>query len=90
MTGGIEYIDTITPDGNLTGESRPRDEVHKNGIWHRSVHIWVLNDKEELLIQRRALQKESHPGMWDVSCAGHIGSGDSSLQAAVRELKEEL
>jgi len=90
MTSGIEYIDTITPDGRLTGESRPRDEIHKNGIWHRSVHIWILNNKEELLIQRRSLEKESHPGLWDVSCAGHIGSGDLSLQAAVRELKEEL
>jgi len=90
MTGGTEYIDVISPDGNLTGVSKSRNEIHQEGIWHRSVHIWVLNDKEELLIQRRALEKESHPGLWDVSCAGHIESGDSSRQAAVRELKEEL
>ncbi|MBW2182232.1 MAG: NUDIX domain-containing protein, partial [Deltaproteobacteria bacterium] len=74
MTGGTEYIDVISPDGNLTGVSKSRNEIHQEGIWHRSVHIWVLNDKEELLIQRRALEKESHPGLWDVSCAGHIES----------------
>jgi len=90
MKGSNEYIDVITPEGTLTGVSKPRGEIHREGIWHRSVHIWVLNDKEELLIQRRALEKESHPGLWDVSCAGHIESGDSSRQAAVRELKEEL
>lgn len=85
-----EYIDIISPDGNLTGLSKPRSEVHHEGDWHRSVHVWVLNNREELLIQRRSLEKESHPGLWDVSCAGHITAGDSNLQAAVRELKEEL
>jgi len=90
MTGGTEYIDVISPDGNLTGVSKSRNEIHQEGIWHRSVHIWVLNDKEELLIQQRSLEKESHPGLWDASCAGHIPSGDSSLQTAARELKEEL
>ena len=90
MTGGTEYIDVISPDGNLTGVSKPRSEIHQEGVWHRSVHIWVLTDKKELLIQQRSLEKESHPGLWDASCAGHIPSGDSSLQTAVRELKEEL
>jgi len=85
-----EYIDVISPDGNLTGVSKPRSEIHQEGNWHRSVHIWILKDKEKLLIQQRSLEKESHPGLWDVSCAGHIPSGDSSLHAAVRELKEEL
>lgn len=85
-----EYIDVISPNGNLTGISKPRSKVHQEGAWHRSVHVWVLNDRKELLIQRRAFEKENHPGLWDVSCAGHITSGDSSLQTAVRELKEEL
>jgi isopentenyl-diphosphate delta-isomerase type 1 len=85
-----EYIDVISPDGNLTGISKPRSQVHQEGVWHRSVHIWVLNDNKELLIQRRAFKKENHPGLWDVSCAGHLTSGDSSAEAAVRELKEEL
>ncbi|MCJ7772663.1 MAG: NUDIX domain-containing protein [Desulfobacterales bacterium] len=85
-----EYIYEMTPQGDLTGASKPRHTIHQEGAWHRSVHIWVLNDKDELLIQQRSLEKESHPGLWDVSCAGHIQSGDSSLQAALRELKEEL
>lgn len=85
-----EYIDVISPDGDLTGVSKPRSSVHQEGDWHRSVHVWILNNTHELLIQRRAFEKENHPGLWDVSCAGHITAGDSSRQAAVRELKEEL
>ena len=85
-----EYIDVLSPDGNFTGVSQPRSHVHQTGDWHRSIHVWVLNDQQELLIQRRSFDKENHPGLWDVSCAGHITAGDSSLQAAVRELKEEL
>ena len=80
-----EYIDVISPDGNLTEISKPRSEIHQQGAWHRSVHIWVLNDNKELLVQQRAFEKESHPGLWDVSCAGHITAGDVSPQAAVRE-----
>lgn len=85
-----EYIDIISPGGDVTGVSKPRSEVHQAGDWHRSIHVWILNDARELLIQRRAFEKENHPGLWDVSCAGHITAGDSSRQAAVRELTEEL
>lgn len=85
-----ELIDVLDSEGKNTGETKSRSFVHQNGAWHRAVHIWIINDKKELLIQRRAIQKESHPGKWDISAAGHVVAGETSLEAAVKEIKEEL
>jgi isopentenyldiphosphate isomerase len=86
----MELIDVVTPAGRPTGVSKIRDRVHADGDWHRTVHVWIMNAQRELLLQRRANTKESHAGMWDVSCAGHIPAGNGSRHAAVRELREEL
>lgn len=80
----------INPDGTSAGYSLSRKDVHSQGLWHRTVHVWILNSFSELLIQKRSLQKEVHPGLWDISCAGHLSSGDDSIGGAIRELNEEL
>jgi len=85
-----ELIDIVDQFGDPAGFSRSRDEVHKTGLWHRTVHIWVVNRRDQLLLQKRAATKESFPGLWDISAAGHIGAGDTSEQAACRELEEEI
>jgi isopentenyldiphosphate isomerase len=85
-----ELIDILAADGSRMGSTKPRAQVHADGDWHRTVHVWIMNSDQEVLLQRRALVKDSHPGLWDVSCAGHILAGDTSRAAAVRELNEEL
>ena len=64
-------------------------EAHRSGAWHRAVHVWILGG-DRILLQRRALAKENWPGMWDVSVAGHVGAGESAVDAAIREAREEL
>ncbi len=86
----MEIIDMINPDGTSAGYSLSRNEVHRKGLWHRTVHVWILNSSKELLIQKRSLQKEVYPGLWDISCAGHLSSGEDSYSGAIRELEEEL
>jgi isopentenyldiphosphate isomerase len=86
----MEMIDLYNPDGTPCGRTASRDEVHRLGLWHKTVHIWVLTPEGELLLQKRSPEKESHPGLWDISAAGHITAGDTSLHAAVRELGEEI
>ena len=49
-----------------------------------------MNDKKELLLQKRSATKKSHPNCWDISGAGHIRAGESVIEGAIRELKEEL
>ena len=85
-----EYFDVLNEEGMKTGETKLRGDVHRDGDWHKSVHIWVINQKGDVLLQRRSANKDSYPNMLDISCAGHLSAGDDSLEGAIRELKEEL
>ena len=85
-----EYLDILDENGNKTGKIKLRNEVHRDGDWHKAVHIWIINNKGDILLQRRCASKDSHPNMLDISSAGHLQAGDDSLTGAVREIKEEL
>ncbi len=85
-----EYFDVLDEKGNKTGIKKLRSEVHGDGDWHASVHVWIVNSKGELLLQRRSPNKDSYPNMWDISSAGHIQAGDDALATVHRELFEEL
>lgn len=86
----MELIDILDSDGSATGRVKSKPEVHRDGDWHRAVHVWILTPDDRILVQRRALVKENNPGLWDVSCAGHISAGESVIDAAIREAHEEL
>jgi len=55
------------------------------------VHVWCVNPAaRQVLLQLRSPAKCSNPNKWDISCAGHIEAGETSLQGALKELHEEL
>lgn len=86
-----EIIDILDENGNLTGKTISKDEAHSKGIWHRSIHILIVNkDKTKTLFQKRCDQKKLYPNTWDIAVGGHISHGEAPLEAAKRELKEEL
>uniref|UniRef100_A0A803KUE1 Nudix hydrolase domain-containing protein n=1 Tax=Chenopodium quinoa TaxID=63459 RepID=A0A803KUE1_CHEQI len=86
-----EYLDVLTKTGQNTRVRKLRGDVHRDGDYHRAVHVWIYSEStNELLLQKRADCKDSWPGQWDISSAGHISAGDSSLITARRELQEEL
>ena len=85
-----EYFDILDENGNKTGKSKLRSEVHRDGDWHKAVHIWIINNTGDILLQRRCATKDSNPNKLDISSAGHLSAGDDSLTGALRELKEEL
>lgn len=85
-----EYFDVLDENGDKTGKIKLRSEVHRDGDWHKAVHIWIINNNGDILLQRRCPTKDSNPNMLDISMAGHLTAGDDSLTCAVRELKEEL
>ena len=88
-----ERFDICDGDGRLTGETATRSEAHRLGLMHRASHIWIVRKGSggtELLLQKRCAEKDSFPGCYDISSAGHIQSGDGPLESALRELQEEL
>ena len=86
----MEYIDVQDKKGNKTGVVKTKNDVYKDGDFHRTVHIWIINDNNEILVQKRSAKKETFAGLWAISVAGHVRSGESSLDALKRELREEL
>ena len=89
----MEYLDICGEDGQPTGEVVSRELAHRCGILHRTAHVWVVREKEgrqQVLLQKRSRTKESFPGLYDTSSAGHIPAGEEPLPSALRELREEL
>lgn len=89
----MELFDVCDLNGRPTGEIVSRAEAHRNGILHRTAHIWIIREKDgktEILLQKRSRNKDSFPGRFDTSSAGHIDAGDEPLESAQRELMEEL
>ena len=89
----MEMLDIVDENGVPTGETVDREAAHRNGIRHRTSHVWILrkrNGKTQVLLQKRSLNKDSHPGCYDTSSAGHIPSGEDFLESSLRELQEEL
>ncbi len=89
----MEYLDVCDENGRPTGATVERDLAHRDGILHRTAHVWVLRtvgEQVQVLLQKRSRQKESFPGMYDASSAGHIPAGVEPPDSALRELYEEL
>ena len=84
-----EHIDILNDDLTVI-KTCLKSEAHKNGWLHGTIHVWFYNDKGEILVQKRAKDKSSFPDLWDVSVAGHIGAGESAINAALREVAEEI
>ena len=85
-----EYIDIVDKNGNPTGISVSKSEIHTKGHLHNTAHVWFFNWEGNILLQQRAASKSVYPLLWDVSVAGHIDTGETAEQAAVREAKEEI
>ncbi len=87
-----ELLDLCTPDGHTLGRTKSRGLVHRDGDWHRTLHVWVVltaTSPTSILLQRRSLTKETHPGKVDVSVAGHVRAGETVFDA-LREAEEEI
>jgi 16S rRNA (adenine1518-N6/adenine1519-N6)-dimethyltransferase len=84
-----EIFDVVDERDQVIGQAT-RKEVHEKRLLHRAVHVFVLNRRGDLLLQRRSMLKDAHPGVWDSSVSGHLDSGEDYATAAVRELGEEM
>jgi len=88
-----ESFDIVLADGTPTGRTKPRAAVHRDGDWHRSVHVWVAGvdgaGGRFLTFQRRSPRKDTWPGRLDATVGGHFGAAEG-LAEALREVEEEI
>jgi mutator protein MutT len=85
-----EFLEVVNEHGD-TIKTLPRSVIHGNPLlMHRVVHALVFNEKGELLLQKRSMNKDVAPGKWDTSVGGHVNAGETINEALGREMEEEL
>jgi len=87
-----ELFDVVLADGTPTGTTKERALVHRDGDWHRAVHVWVYGVADEepfVLFQRRGLAKDTMPGRLDPTVGGYLAAGEG-VEQALREVEEEI
>jgi len=84
-----EYLDSVNDDDEILS-SLPFNEIYEKKLTHRIVHVLVFNDKGEMALQIRSQNKSFCPGCYCTSAGGHVSSGESYEEAAIREMNEEL
>jgi isopentenyldiphosphate isomerase len=88
-----EPFDVITADGRPTGRVKTRAEIHRDGDWHRAIHVWVAGVDDPgapfLMLQRRSPHKDTWPARYDATVGGHYRAGET-LTETVREVEEEI
>jgi len=68
----------------------PKLEAHEKAVLHRAFSVFIFNNKNELMLQQRALNKYHSPGLWTNTCCSHQRDGESNIAAGKRRLKEEM
>jgi isopentenyl-diphosphate delta-isomerase type 1 len=84
-----DIFDLVDENDQVIGRC-PRSEAHAKKLRHRAIHVLVFNPEGEVFLQKRSKTKDSWPGAWDSSCSGHLETGETYREAALRELQEEL
>ncbi|MDR2915804.1 MAG: NUDIX domain-containing protein [Tannerella sp.] len=89
-SNGDELFPLVNNKGEMIGKATRR-ECHSGTKWlHPVVHLHVFNEKEELYLQKRSMNKDIQPGKWDTAIGGHIDYGETVEEALRREAREEL
>ena len=85
----MELLDIADEYGNLTGEVMEREKVHDLNLLHWEIAVFIINNKRQILLQKRAATKRFNPNKWGL-CAGHVDSGETLDDTALREVEEEI
>lgn len=80
----------VVDENNNPIEPKPRVEVHSKGYWHRMVHIWITDDKGNLLCLKRSSNTQQAKGLWASGIGGHVQAKSTEKNTAIREVYEEL
>ncbi|GAK76923.1 MULTISPECIES: isopentenyl-diphosphate Delta-isomerase [Nonlabens] len=84
-----EYVILVNPEDEKVGLME-KIEAHEKALLHRAFSVFIINDKDEILLQQRALSKYHSPGLWTNTCCSHQRDGESNIEAGKRRLVEEM
>jgi len=84
----MELLDIVDETGTPIGVA-DRERIHREGLLHRAIHVWLLTPTGELIFQRRSSHKNTWPDKLDATVGGHVGLHEGYEAAALRELREE-
>ncbi len=84
-----EILDVVDASDRVV-DRLTRGEIHRRALMHRSVHLLVFNRAGRVFLQKRSMQKDNNPGLWDSSVSGHVDSGEDYDTCVVREAREEI
>ena len=85
----IEKVILVDKNDNEVG-TMEKQEAHVKGLLHRAFSVFIFNDKNELLLQRRAVKKYHSGGLWTNTCCSHPRQNEKTKDAANRRLLEEM
>ncbi len=85
----MEFLDLVDENDNVIGKAS-KDDIYKKSLRHRIVHVMIFNDKGEMALQLRSNEVSFCPNHWSTTVGGHVQSGESYEEAALREYAEEL
>lgn len=68
----------------------PKLEAHEKAVLHRAFSVFILNEKNEIMLQQRASHKYHSPLLWTNTCCSHQREGETNIQAGTRRLFEEM
>lgn len=80
----------VVDENNNPVEPEKRSLAHKNGLWHRTSGVWIINKKKQILCQKRSRKKDVKPGMWEAFFGGHLAPNEDYKDNAANEVEEEL
>lgn len=85
----MEEVVLVDPQDNPIGKME-KMQAHIDGALHRALSVFIFNNKGEMLIHQRALEKYHSAGLWTNTCCSHPRPEEAPLAAAHRRLKEEM
>lgn len=85
----MELIRIVDINGDFTGEMMDRKIVHDKNLLHNEISVLIINEKKQVLLQKRSATKRFNPNKWGL-ISGHVDGDETLIEAAIRETHEEI